>query len=160
MPDSTMFYRTFIFRTLLAIALAGTLAAFAACATDASREAFRRSETDLETARENGAIKCATRGDCVQAWGRARLFVLTHSPTPIERATDNTIETRMPHEFGVAYFWAARVRTDDGTTVIRLKGLCRGMYRSDGGPGWAYRGCASQLREAQIEFARVLSGIR
>lgn len=150
-----MSYRFLALRALLTISLAVILGA---CATDASREAFRRSETELEAARERGLTECMTPGDCEQAWNRARRFVQEHSPTPIERLTDDTIETRAPHEFGVAYFWAARLLTEDGTTVIRLKGLCRGMYRSDGGPGWAYRRCASQLRDAQIEFARVVGG--
>ena len=150
-------HRFLQYRTLPAISLAVLLCA---CAADASREAFRRSETELEAARERGSIECATPGDCELAWKRARQFVQTHSPTPVERQTDDAIETRMPHEFGVAYFWAARLVTEDGTTVIRLKGLCRGMYRSDGGPGWTYWDCASQLRNAQIEFARVVGGIR
>jgi hypothetical protein len=125
-----------------------------ACATDASRMAFRNSETELELAREHARVECAEPQACDQAWGRARLFVQQHSATPIERLDDDTIETRMPHEFGVAYFWAQRLKTDDGMTVIRLKGLCRGMYSVDGGPGWTYRSCAAQLREAQNEFAR------
>ncbi|WP_322047341.1 hypothetical protein [Paraburkholderia sp. J67] len=135
----------------LSLVLALTLVA---CATDASRSAFRRSEADLEAAREQAQVECADSQACAQAWGRARLFVQRHSVTPIERLDDDTIETRMPHEFGVAYFWATRLTADDGTAVIRLKGLCRGMYSDDGGPGWTYRTCAAQLREVQIAFAR------
>ncbi len=135
----------------LSLVLALTLAA---CASDASRLAFRRAEADLEAAREQAQVECTDYAACEQAWGRARLFVQRHSVTPIERLDDISIETRIPHEFGVAYFWATRRTADDGTTVIRLKGLCRGMYSVDGGPGWTYRSCAAQLREAQIEFAR------
>lgn len=130
----------------------------AACATGTGGEAFRRSETWLETAREQGAIECTSPDDCAQAWNRARLFIQLHSPTPIERLTDDAIETRMPHEFGVAYFWASRQPAADGTATIRLKGMCRGMYNSDGGPGWRYESCAGQLREAQFEFAREVGG--
>jgi hypothetical protein len=136
------------------------MAILAACATDASREAFRHTETELEAAREQAAIECSTPGDCAQAWNAALAFVRLHSPTPIERITDETIETRTPHEFGVAYYWAARRTADDGTMTIRLKGMCRGMYSTDGGPGWNYRRCAAQLREAQLEFARELGAIR
>lgn len=132
----------------------------AACATDASREAFRHTETELEEAREQGAIECTAPGDCAQAWSRARCFVQQHSPTPIERVTDDTIETRMPHEFGVAYFWVWRAPAADGKTTIHLKGMCRGMYDTDGGPGWTYRGCAAQLRDAQLDFAREIGGHR
>lgn len=128
--------------------------ALVACATDASRSAFRRSEVDLAAAREQAQVECADPQACSQAWDRARLFVQRHSATPIDHLDDDTIETRMPHEFGVAYFWATRLTADDGRTVIRLKGLCRGMYSVDGGPGWTYGSCAAQLREAQIEFAR------
>lgn len=46
----------------------------AACATDASREAFRDSESGLELAREHAAIHCMTLRDCAQAWNRARAF--------------------------------------------------------------------------------------
>ncbi|WP_321858349.1 hypothetical protein [Paraburkholderia tropica] len=130
----------------------------AACATDASREAFRDSESGLELAREHAAIHCMTLRDCAQAWNRARAFVQAHSPTPIERSTDETIETRMPHQFGVAYFWAARETAADGTATIRLKGMCRGMYSVDNGPGWLYRSCAEQLREGQRDFARDVGG--
>jgi hypothetical protein len=135
-------------------------ALLAACASDASREAFRHTETGLEAAREQAAIQCTTPGDCAQAWSRTRAFVQLHSPTPIERITDETIETRMPHEFGVAYFWAARETAADGTTTIRLKGMCRGMYSTDNGPGWLYGPCAAQLRETQLEFAHEVGGVR
>lgn len=147
MPDPSL---------VLAFVLALTLGA---CATDASRSAFRRSEADLQAAREQAEVECADSQACAQAWGRARQFVQRHSATPIEHLDDSTIETRVPHEFGVAYFWATRLMTDDGTTVIRLKGMCRGMYSDDGGPGWTYRRCASQLREAQIDFAREVGGV-
>lgn len=153
-----MCHRSLPFRALLTISLAALLAA---CAGDARRDdAFRRSETELAAARERGSVACTTSAGCEQAWRRARLFVLTHSTTPVERETDDAIETHAPHAFGVAYFWAARVTTANGTTVIRLKGLCRGMYQSDGGPGLSYRRCADQLRDAQAEFARTVGGVR
>jgi hypothetical protein len=154
-----MFHGSSMCRAMVPVLLA---AALAGCMTDtdAGREAFRHTETELEAARELAAIECTTPGDCAQAWNRARVFVQLHSPTPIERVTDESIETRMPHEFGVAYFWAARRTDADGTTTIRLKGMCRGMYSTDGGPGWTYGRCAAQLREAQLEFARDLGGVR
>lgn len=141
------------------------IASVSACTTyrDTHHEeyvAFRRSETELEARREQSVIRCAAADDCAQAWTRARVFIQQHSPTPIERATDETIETRMPHEFGIAYFWAVRQRAADGTMTIRLKGLCRGMYSTDNGPGWLYARCAEQLEEAQLEFVREVSGVR
>lgn len=154
-----MFHRPSWCRALssIAICVAGALAA---CATNAGRDAFRRSETQLEAARKHALIECATPDECARAWSRARAFVQAHSPTGIVSTTNDTIETRMPHEFGVAYFWAVRVAADNGASVIRLKGMCRGMYSSDGGPGWAYRDCAAQLRDAQLEFARVVRAAR
>ncbi|HTR05928.1 MAG TPA: hypothetical protein VMJ11_04565 [Paraburkholderia sp.] len=140
---------------ILSIALLG------ACVTHGDEnDGFRRSETELEASREQSAIKCATPDACVEAWGRARLFVERHSPTPIETSTDDTIATRMPHEFGIAYFWAVRQMAADGTTTIRLKGMCRGMYSTDNGPGWAYARCAEQLLEGQLEFVREVGGVR
>jgi hypothetical protein len=142
------------------VSLILSIASLSACATHAENDAFRRSETELEARREQSAIKCATPDDCSQAWARARLFVERHSPTRIERTTDDSIETRMPHEFGIAYFWAVRQTADDGTTTIRLKGMCRGMYSTDNGPGWTYSRCAEQLLEGQLEFAREVGAVR
>jgi hypothetical protein len=150
-----MFRKSGTCRAFCSFLLTATLMA---CATDARLEAFRQTETELEAAREQAAIECTTSSECAQVWDRARVFVAAHSPTPIQRITDDTIETRMPHEFGVAYFWAARKTAADGTTTIRLKGMCRGMYSTDGGPGWIYRSCAAQLRDAEVEFARELGG--
>ncbi|MCG5076961.1 hypothetical protein [Paraburkholderia tagetis] len=144
-------------RALCAALLMATLAA---CASDAAREAFLLTETGLEAARRQAIVECATPGECAQAWERARAFVQSHTPTPIERITDETIETGMPHEFGVAYFWAVRHTVDDATTTIRLKGMCRGMYGTRGGPGWMYRRCATQLRDAELEFAREFGSAR
>jgi hypothetical protein len=154
-----MFHRSSTRRAQVPV-LALALATLAACVTQADSEDFRKTEIELEAARERAAIECTSSGACSEAWSRTRVFVQSHSPTPVERVTDDTIETRMPHEFGVAYFWAARQTTANGTTTIRLKGMCRGMYSTDGGPGWTYAHCAEQLREVQFEFARELGGAR
>lgn len=143
-------------------ALMGSLTVLAGCVTHGGdmpeSSSFRRSETALAAARNAGKVECISTADCSRAWDRARMFVQRHSPTSIIRSTDDTIETRMPHEFGLAWFWATRKATANGETVIRLKGLCRGMYDSDGSPGWIYERCAEQLREAQIEFAKEVGG--
>lgn len=150
-----MFHRS---NTRRALVPALVLATLAGCATQAGSDVFRKTEMELEAVRERAAIECSTSRACSEAWSRTRVFVQSHSPTPVERVTDETIETRMPHEFGVAYFWAARATSADGTTTIHLKGMCRGMYTTDGGPGWAYLHCAEQLRAVQFEFARELGG--
>lgn len=143
--------------TRRALAPVLVLTTLAACATQADNEVFRKTEIELAAVRERAAIECSTSRACSLAWSRTRVFVQSHSPTPVERVTDESIETRMPHEFGVAYFWAARETSAAGTT-IRLKGMCRGMYSTDGGPGWTYAHCAEQLRRVQFEFARELGG--
>ena len=143
-----------------AVSLILSIASLSACVTQGENDAFRRSETELEARREQSAIKCTAPDDCAQAWHRARLFVERHSPTPIARSTDDSIETRMPHEFGIAYFWAVRQTAEDGTTTIRLKGMCRGMYSTDNGPGWTYARCVEQLLSAQLEFARDVGAVR
>lgn len=48
----------------------------------------------------------------------------------------------------------------DGAMTIRLKGLCRGMYSTDNGPGGLYARCAEQLEEAHLEFVREVNGVR
>lgn len=135
-------------------------ALFAACVAGADRDAFRRSETNLEEARELARVTCVSPDACDDAWNRARLFVQMRSATPILRASDDAIETRLPHEFGVAYFGAVREPGAGGAETIRLKGMCRGMYASDGGPGWIYRSCAEQIRSAEVEFSRVVGEMR
>ncbi|WP_293036445.1 hypothetical protein [Paraburkholderia sp.] len=122
--------------------------------------AFRRTESELQVVREQGTIECGSRDACTQTWHRTQAFVEQHSPTPIDLMTDDEIETRMPREFRLAYFWAVRQVGVDGTTTIRLKGMCRGMYDSNGGPGWIYMSCARQLREVQLEFRREVGGNR
>jgi len=117
-----------------------------------SATAFQQSERELAHAREQAAVECRAQQVCDQIWARTRAFVAEHSPTHIRRADGFAIETDRPHEFGVAYFWAERVLRDDGSTRIRLKGLCRGMYNSDGGPGWTYRQCAPQIAAVQGAF--------
>ena len=143
-----------------ALCLAPSIVWLSGCVVSDQSDAFRRTETELEAVREQGTIECASRDACTQTWRRTRTFIEQHSPTPIALMTDDEIETRMPHEFGLAYFWAVRQVTADGMTTIRLKGMCRGMYDSDGGPGWIYARCANQLREAQLEFRREVGSNR
>ncbi|WP_230951432.1 hypothetical protein [Burkholderia anthina] len=42
--------------------------------------------------------------------------------------------------------------SSDGGWVIRLKAMCKGMYDSDGGPGWQYGACASKILEIEKGF--------
>lgn len=132
----------------------------AACVTEADREAFRRSEMLLEAARERAYVTCKTPAACADAWNRARRFVELHSTTPVTRVTDATVETALPHEFGVAWFWVVRETPADDATTIRLKGMCRGMYATDGGPGWTYGACVTQIRNAEIDFPHVVGEVR
>lgn len=131
-------------------------ALFAACIAGADRDAFRRSETALEAARELAHVTCASPDACSAAWDRARRFVQLASATPVALVTDDATEAQPPHAFGIAHFWVVRDTAADGATTIHLKGVCRGMYASAGGPGWTYGACATQIGSAELAFAHVV----
>ncbi len=126
----------------------------AACATDARWNDFRRTEADLQEAREAGTVECIGQEACAQAWQRTQQYVEENSATRTGSVSETTIRTEEPHEFGVVYLWAMRTQVDGagGRSRISLKGMCRGMYRGDGGPGWLYQNCAEQLRRVEENF--------
>jgi hypothetical protein len=124
----------------------------AGCSTEARIAAHRDTEIALEKARELAYVDCSARADCDQLWKRTRLYVVLRSVTPIRHADDTTIETTEPHEFGAVYVWAMRTGNANGVSTIRIKGMCRGMYRTDGNPGWLYRTCAEQIRSVETDF--------
>jgi hypothetical protein len=131
------------------------LSALAGCATQARLDAFRQSEIQLQEARQQAFVECTTEQQCLRAWTLARSYVEARSGTQIRRADDSVIEAAAPHTFGVAYFWAEK-DSAGGVSTIHLKGMCRGMYSSDGGPGWMYASCAEQIREAEMQFRSFL----
>ena len=135
-------------------------AGLAACTTANQMIAFRNTETQLQAAREQAWVTCSSRTACDQIWNRTRLYVQLYSKTPISRLNDSVIETEAPHESGVAYFWAERTTDDSGTTTVRLKGMCRGMYASDGDPAWTYGICADQIRRAETNFRGVVGEVQ
>ncbi|ASV99043.1 hypothetical protein CJU94_13310 [Paraburkholderia aromaticivorans] len=137
----------------------GRLAAFAllmiilaGCNTEARVAARRDTEIALETAREQAHVDCSSSADCERLWRLTRLYVVQRSVTPIRRADDTAIETAEPHTFGAVYVWATRTSNADGMSTIEIKGMCRGMYRADGNPGWLYGTCAEQIRSVEMEF--------
>jgi hypothetical protein len=130
---------------LLTISVAG-------CNTEARVAAHRETEIALEKAREVAYVDCSTPIDCDRLWTRTRLYVAQRSVTPIRRADDTAIETAEPHEFGAVYVWATRSSDANGVSTIRIKGICRGMYRTDGNPGWLYGTCAEQIRSVETDF--------
>ncbi|WP_260858689.1 hypothetical protein [Paraburkholderia sp. BCC1885] len=136
-----------------------TAVSLASCTTANQMIAFRNSETQLQEAREQAWVTCSSRAVCDQIWNRTRLYVERYSRTPISRLNDSVTETETPHEFGIAYFWAERATDDRGTTTIRLKGICRGMYASDGDPAWMYGTCADQIRRAEMNFRKVVGEV-
>ncbi len=135
-------------------------AGLAACTTANQMIAFRNTETQLEEAREQAWVTCSSRAACDQIWDRTRLYVELYSRTPISRLNDSVIETEAPHESGIAYFWAERTTDETGTTTVRLKGMCRGMYASDGDPAWTYGICADQIRHAEMNFRGVVGEVQ
>lgn len=130
---------------LLIILLAG-------CSGEARVAARRDTEIALETAREQAHVDCSSSNDCDRLWSRTRQYVAQRSVTPIRRADDRVIETAEPHTFGAVYVWASRTSTASGASTIEIKGMCRGMYRADGNPGWLYGTCASQIRSVETDF--------
>ncbi len=122
------------------------------CSTQARVEARRNTEISLEQARVLARVDCTTRVDCDELWQRTSLYVAQRSVTSIRHSDDTTIETAVPHTFGMVYVWATRTIDGSGVTTIRVKGMCRGMYRADGDPGWLYGSCAKQIRSIETDF--------
>lgn len=130
---------------LLTIILAG-------CSTEAHIAARRDTEIALEEARELARVDCADRAICERLWRRTELYVAQRSVTPIRYADDARIETAEPHTFGAIYIWATRTTNASGVSTIQIRGMCRGMYRADGNPGWLYSTCAEQIRSVETDF--------
>lgn len=135
-------------RLLLILAVAG----LAACSTEARVAARRNTEIQLQQARTQASVHCVSRDDCERIWSLTKQYVAQRSVTPVRRADDTAIETAEPHMFGAVYVWATKTTDDTGASTIRLKGMCRGMYRADGNPGWLYTSCAQQIRAVETDF--------
>ncbi|MBC8751105.1 MULTISPECIES: hypothetical protein [Paraburkholderia] len=133
------------------------VAGLAACSSEARIAALRDSEIQLQQARTQAWVNCSAGADCDRLWTLTKKYVAQRSVTPIRRADDTAIETTEPHMFGAVYVWATRTTDDAGASTIRLKGMCRGMYRADGNPGWLYTSCAQQIRAVERDF-RVFVG--
>ncbi|MET1472958.1 MULTISPECIES: hypothetical protein [Burkholderia] len=131
----------------------GAALALGACAGMSQEAAFRSTETQLLAAREAAALHCSTAPGCDRAWQLARRYVDARSSTRITRFSEDRIETAQPHFAGEVYLWASRTASGDGGAVIRLKAMCKGMYGTDGGPGWQYDACVSKILEIERGFA-------
>jgi hypothetical protein len=145
--------------TLCAIVLLG----LAACSSDARWNEFRQTDPQLAEARELALVDCSGREECSQRWERAMEYVARYSATRIRHADSSGIETGRPLEAGVVYLSATRTPSDksEQRSRISLKGMCKGMYGMDGGPGWLYASCASQIRSIEMNFrAFVLAPLR
>lgn len=135
-------------RLILVVMIAG----LAACATEARLAALRDTEIQLDEARAHASVECSTRADCDRLWTLTRTYVAQRSVTPIRHADEAVIETAEPHMFGAVYVWATRTTDERGASTISLKGMCRGMYRADGSPGWLYKSCVEQIRAVEMNF--------
>ncbi|SAK93933.1 hypothetical protein [Caballeronia ptereochthonis] len=135
---------------LCAVSLLG----LAACSSGARWNEFRQTEPALVQAREFASIDCFGPEECSRLWERTRQYVARYSATRIRREDAAEIETGRPLEAGVVYLWATRTPTGNGgeRARISLKGMCRGMYGMDGGPGWRYAQCASRIRSIEMNF--------
>ncbi|WP_175944396.1 hypothetical protein [Burkholderia pyrrocinia] len=130
----------------------GVLLTLGACASDERMATFRQSETQLLTLRQAASIPCATQAACDSAWQLTRRYIENRSSTPVTRFDADAIETAQSHVAGDVYLWASRAASSGGGWVIRIKAMCKGMYSSDGGPGWRYDACAAQIREIESGF--------
>ncbi|VWB53811.1 hypothetical protein BLA15945_02512 [Burkholderia lata] len=131
---------------------AGVLLVLGACAGADRNAAFRSTETQLFAARQAAVLQCATPAECDRAWHFARRYIEAHSSTRITRAGADTIETAPPLLAGEVYLWASRTASGGGASVIRLKAMCKGMYGTDGGPGWRYDACATRILDIERGF--------
>ncbi|WP_235212558.1 hypothetical protein [Burkholderia pyrrocinia] len=130
----------------------GVALALSACAGEEHTAAFRKKETQLLETRQTALLRCATQSECDRAWNRTRDFIERRSSTRITRFGPDLIETAQSHLAGNVYLWASRAASADGSATIRLKAMCKGMYDSNGGPGWQYDGCAAKILEIQEGF--------
>ncbi|WP_137957905.1 hypothetical protein [Burkholderia sp. 4M9327F10] len=135
-------------RLFVVLAVAGLVA----CTTQACVAKVGDTEIQLEEARAHAWVDCSARTDCDRLWSLTKTYVAQRSITPIRRADETAIETAEPHTFGAVYAWATRTTDDSGASTIRLKAMCRGMYRADGNPGWLYSTCAEQIRAVEMNF--------
>lgn len=123
-----------------------------ACVSVADPE-YRATEVSLYEARRAATVPCQNDAHCDAAWRRTERYLALNSATPVVLFDATAIKTRTAKIWGSPYFFALRGLEDDGARTIRIRGMCRGMYLSDGRPGWLYRSCAA-------EIARVENGFR
>ncbi|WP_250454344.1 hypothetical protein [Caballeronia sp. ATUFL_M2_KS44] len=130
------------------------LSALAGCSTDARWNRFSETEPALLQAREFAAVDCQGPDECSLLWTRTKAYVTRYSATHIRYADERAIETARPLEAGVVYLWATRTPSAEkrGWARISVKAMCRGMYAMDGGPGWLYTQCASEIQKVEIRF--------
>ena len=131
---------------------ASVVLVLSACAGVEQTAAFRSTETKLFATRQAASRQCLSPSECDPMWNITRHYVEVHSSTQITRFSADRIETAQPHFAGEVYLWASRMASGDGGWVIRLKAMCKGMYDSDGGPGWQYDACASKILEIERGF--------
>jgi hypothetical protein len=136
------------------------VASLEACTMSGSPMDSHRYEIALDEARDDASIDCVGQAACDAMWQRTLEFVKQHSVTNITRENKTVIETAEPHESGVLYLWASRSPIGDGigSSTIRVKGLCRGMYTTDGDPAWMYVPCAALIMSAEREFRQFAAG--
>jgi hypothetical protein len=136
------------------VACALLISCLAACASDARWGEFVKTEPALVEARQYASVECTGHVECAMRWQRTMEYVNRYSATRIRYADLYGIETARPHEAGVVYLSATQIQLDGPgeRARISLKGMCRGMYGNDGGPGLLYASCAEQIRTIELNF--------
>ncbi|MFT4064303.1 hypothetical protein [Paraburkholderia sp.] len=140
------------------IIAAGVLAALSltGCATSQQQAELQRSYENLEgtlrQAQEAATVTCDGEAACDRAWKLTQVYVQQESGMKVRLATDTTIDTYAPTEYGMATFSATRLPVGN-QTAIRLFGQCKGMYGTDGKPGPNYSQCATAVGVSQARFS-------
>lgn len=134
---------------MVALALTGCMTAQQQADLQAS---YERLEATLKRAQEAATLTCEGKDVCDRAWLLTQVYVQQESGMKVRIATDTTIETFAPNEYGMATFSATRMPVGN-QMVIRLFGQCRGMYGTDGKPGPNYSQCAGAIGVPQARFS-------
>lgn len=134
---------------LAAVALTGCVSAQQEAENQAS---YERAETMLKRAQDAATVTCEGKDACDRAWQLTQVYVQQESGMKVRLATDTSIETFAPNEYGMASFSATRMPVGD-QMAIRMLGECKGMYRTDGKPGPSYPDCVKAVGVPQAHFA-------
>ena len=127
----------------------GVLLALSACAGAERNAAFRATETQLFATRRGAAVFDACRMRPCMALRTPLCRSAFVDPDHARRCRYDRNGGAVSGRRSVSVGLRAAL---GGTSVIRLKAMCKGMYDSDGGPGWRYDACATKILDIERGF--------